>query len=141
MARSDQVGARSSKSTVEQSPTPVDYESLQNEAPELKPGQQTVPTRDTELMHDYQGTKRSGQLAEAIDELKAQYPQTEKLFRDYDVLKGKAEDFDSMLEQNQILCLSAVKSNNSLFKFYTNLPSYEVFYDLLQYLEQLACDM
>ena len=46
-ARSDQVGARSSKSTVEQSPTPVDYESLQNEAPELEPGQQTVPTRDT----------------------------------------------------------------------------------------------
>ena len=68
------MGARSSKSTVEQSPTPVDYESLQNEAPELEPGQQTVPTRDTELMHDYQGTKRSGRLAEAIDELKAQYP-------------------------------------------------------------------
>ena len=40
-----------------------------------------------------------------------------------------------MLEQNQILCLSAVKSNNSLFKFYTNMPSYEVFCDLFQYLE------
>ena len=66
---------------------------------------------------------------------------TEKLFRDYDLSKEKAEDFDSMLEQNQILCLSAVKWNNSLFKFYTNLPSYEVFCDLFQYLEQLACDM
>ena len=73
-ARSDQVEARSSKSTVEQSPTPVDYESLQNEAPELEPGQQTVPPEDTEFMNDYQGTKRSGHLAEAIDELEAQYP-------------------------------------------------------------------
>ena len=51
-------------------PTPVDYESLQNEAPELKPDQQTVPQeyRHIEFMHDYQGIKRSDRLTEAIDE-------------------------------------------------------------------------
>ena len=142
-ARTDRMEARTLKSTVVQSSTPVDYECVQNEAPELEPDQQAVPLeyRHVEVMHDYQGTKRSGRLAEALDELRAKYPETEELFRDYDSSKGKAEEFDSMLEKNQILCLSTVKSNDSLFKFYTNLPSYEVFYDLYQYLEPLARDM
>lgn len=91
--------------------------------------------------HDYLHTERTGRVVKLIDDAQSACPEFKDLLVDYNTASVDQQRLEMMVIKGQILSLAAIKDNDSLFQYYTGLPSYSVFVSLLQFLLPVAQDM
>ena len=84
--------------------------------------------------HDYAKVHEGHtRLSAALQQLCNTHPEFDDMLTDYKIAQSKAQKWDSHL--SRLLLLDTLKHNDKDFKFYTGLPTYQVFKLLYNFLE------
>ena len=89
-----------------------------------------------QLDHDYLKTERAGTFIEEFDRFCEEFPQMREFLDEYHSAKAAEKALENIYEKGLILSLDLIKTKNSLFQYYTGLPSFDVFSALFDYLDE-----
>ena len=91
--------------------------------------------------HDYLSTFQGGRVATIFDNMLSSCSEFKDFIADYKIAKASDEKLNVIIVKGQYMSLDVVKNDAKFFRYYTGLPSYDVFLALFNYLQPLAVNM